>query len=311
MKTIITLFISLILLTSCDKRNLEKKLPQEELEHKHHVEIHREMDKISAELGKFEEQLKIMYTDSEKNPEKVIKEADSLLTVKYFDKYKLQIKPNIDDKLHYLKAELFYKLGEFSKSIKELNTDQYKQGDAAAAYAANYIKLKDYKRARLFIDSIGNYISDYARGNYYESMGNKIAALKIYHSIRKNKSIKHYEFYKLTIARLNELNKNNPKLLNEIYFPTGNPAFKICDSDNKNRRKIFNLMEKLPENQKWAGTSIIESPQENDKNYYWVRVKTVQDKEFNYYIYEKTFEIKFFDQKNNKLMTLAEWRMSK
>ena len=70
-------------------------------------------------------------------------------------------------------------------------------------------------------------------------------------------------------------------------------------------------MEKLPENKEWAGTEIIESPQENDKNYYWVRVETKENKKLNYYIYQKTFEIKFFDPKTNKLMTLVEWRKSK
>ena len=37
-------------------------------------------------------------------------------------------------------------------------------------------------------------------------------------------------------------------------------------------------MEKLPENKNWAGTRIVESPQENDKNYYWVRVKSEPNK---------------------------------
>lgn len=115
----------------------------------------------------------------------------------------------------------------------------------------------------------------------------------------------------MAVARLTELQKNNPKLLNEIYFPTNNPGFEICDSDNENRIKIMKLMESLPENQDWAGTAILESPQENDKNYYWVRVNTKQGKEFNYYIYQQTFQIKFFNLKDKKLMTLEEWRKSR
>ncbi len=279
------------------------------------MELHEEMDKVDKEYSKFEDQLTKLYAESEKNAEKVILKVDSLLLAnkQEKDKYKSQIKSNIDESLHSFKAELYYNLGKYKESITELETDDYKSGDVAAAYAANYVKLKDYKKVKSFIDSIGKgfYIYDYALGNYFESVGNKDEAFKIYDKIKKDKSIKHYAYYKLAVNRFEELQKTNPKLLNEIYYPTGNPSFEIADSDNENRTKIFKLMKELPENQDWAGTGIIESPQENDKNYYWVRVKTQQGKEYNYYIYQQTFEIRYFDIKKNKLMTLEEWRKSK
>lgn len=277
------------------------------------MELHEEMDKVDKEYSKFEDQLTKLYAESENNPEKVILKVDSLLLLnkQETDKYKSQIKSNIDESLHSFKAEIFYRLGKYKESIEELETNDYKSGDAAAAYAANYVKLKDYTKAKSFIDSIGNYISDYSLGNYYESIGDMTEAIKIYNSIKQDKSIKHYTYYKLALNRLEELQKTRPKLLDEIYYPTGNPSFEISDSDNENRAKIFKLMEELPENQDWAGTGIIESPQENDKNYYWVRVKTQQGKEYNYYIYQQTFEIKYFDIKKNKLITLDEWRKSK
>ena len=276
-----------------------------------HTELHKEMDKVSAEFRKFDEQLVTLYAESEKNPEKVILKIDSLLQVNKneTDKYKSQIKSNIESSLHYFRAELLYKIGKYKESIKELDFEDYRNGDAAIAYAANYVKLKNFETAKSFIDSIGNWNgNDFALGNYYESVGNKTDALKAYKLIEQDKSIKHYFFYKLAVERIKELKKNDSKFLNEIYFRTGNPSFEICDSDDENRTKIFDLMEKLPENQEWAGTEIIESPQENDKIYYWVRVETKENKKLNYYIYQKTFEIKFFDPKTNKLMTLAEWR---
>jgi hypothetical protein len=309
MKNSFLILISLAIL-SCKKSN--NSYVQEE---KAHMELHEEMDKVDKEYSKFEDQLTKLYAESEKNAEKVILKVDSLLLAnkQEKDKYKSQIKSNIDESLHSFKAELFYNLGKYKESITELETDDYKSGDVAAAYAANYVKLKDYKKAKSFIDSIGKgfYIYDYALGNYFESVGNKDEAFKIYDKIKKDKSIKHYAYYKLAVNRFEELQKTNPKLLNEIYYPTGNPSFEIADSDNENRTKIFKLMEELPENQDWAGTGIIESPQENDKNYYWVRVKTQQGKEYNYYIYQQTFEIRYFDIKKNKLMTLEEWRKSK
>jgi hypothetical protein len=267
------------------------------------MKLHEEMDKVDEEYNKFQKKILSFYIESEKNPDLIISKADSLLLVNKNekDKYKSQIKGTIEDQLHYLKAELYYKKYDFV------------MGDRACAYAANYLKLKQLDKAKSFVDSIrkGYYIYDYALANYNESVGNKNEAYKIYSKIKANKSIKHYAYYKLAVNRFEELQKDNPKLLNEIYFPTGNPSFDIADSDDKNRTKIFNLMEKLPENKNWAGTRIVESPQENDKNYYWVRVKTEQNKTFNYYIYQETFEIKFLDTINNKLLTLEEWRKQK
>jgi hypothetical protein len=280
-----------------------------------HIALHKEMDKVGDEYNKFQKLLSTYYIESETNPNKIILKADSLLLVNENekDKYKSQIKGTIEDKLRYLKAELFYKKNEYEKSIKELDFDDdydFVMGDRACAYAANYLKLNQLDKAKSFVDSIRKsyYIYNYALANYNESVGNKNEAFKIYNKIKDNKSIKHYAYYNLAVNRFEELKKDNPKLLNEIYFPTGNPSFDIADSDNKNRTKIFNLMEKLPENKNWAGTRIVESPQENDKNYYWVRVKTEQNKTYNYYIYQETFEIKFLDTINNTLLTLEDWR---
>nr|WP_315149274.1 DUF5301 domain-containing protein [uncultured Flavobacterium sp.] len=208
---------------------------------------------------------------------------------------------------------MFYKIGDYNKSIIELKSGNHNYGYDEVAYAANYIKLKDFKNAKISIDGIPKWIrnTNYATANYYECIGNKTEALKIYTAIKNDKSIKHYFYYKLAVNRFIELQKSNSKLLNEIYFPTNNPSFEICDSDNENRTKIMELMQNLPENKEWAGTSILESPQENDKSYYWVRVEIKENKELNYYIYQKTFEIKFFDPKTKKLMTLDEWRKSK
>lgn len=317
MKTLLALLISFVIFSCKDKNKVlidDQNKSEMEMEESH-MKMHEEMDKVSVEIRKFKSELTNLYTESEKNPNSVLIKADSLLkeNENEKDKYKSQIKGNIARYLYYLKAELFYKLGKYEKSLIALEKKGYNNGDNAAAYAANYVKLKDYKKAKSFIDSIGKgwYIYDYALGNYYESVGNKNEAFKVYDAIKRDKSIKHYAYYKLAVNRHEELKKSNSKLLNEIYFPTGNPSFEICDSDNENRSKIFQLMQELPENQNLVSTHIVESPQENDKNYYWVRAKTAENKEFNYYIYQETFEIKFFDTKKNKLMTLNEWRKSK
>ena len=282
-----------------------------------HERMHEEMDKVSNESRKFDIQLIKLYKKSENNPKEVIPIIDSFLVAnkKETDKYKSQIKSNIESSLHYFKAELFYKLGKYNESIGELNFEDYKIGKAAIAYAANYAKLKDFKSAKSFIDSIGNCNGNYyALGNYYESIGDKTSALKTYkYNLEDDKSRKHFIYYVWTERRVNKLEKNEP-LLNEIFFPTGNPNFEICEicnDDNDKRIKIMDLLMEIPENQKdWSSTSILESPYDTGKSYYWIKVEA-GNKEFNYYVDQKTFEIKYLNPNTKKLMTLDEWRKSK
>jgi len=291
------------------------------LEEKHHMEFHEEMDKISEEYQKFETILVKLYDESIQNPQKTLLKTDSLLAVNKNEKdyIKSKNKDGISSQLHYLKSEIYYKIGDYKKSITELDFEKHKKFDIAVAYASNYIKLKQFEKAKSFIDSIGKgyYIYDYALGNYNESIGNKIEALKIYEEIKKDKEIKHYAYYKLAVSRVEELKKNNSKLLNEIYYPTRNPNFEIVDSDDENRTKIFKMISEIPET-KGKSVWIFESPQINDKDYYWIKVgesNGFSDNEFktelNFYIYPKNFEIKYYDEKSKKLISMEEWKNKK
>src|SRR6218665_1003268 len=315
MKNYFLILISLAILSCKNSNNSYAK------EEKAHMKLHEEMDKVDEEYRKFENVLVNLYSESEKNPGKVIVKADSLLLINKSEKgkYKSQIKSSVENSLNSLKAELFYRLGKYSESIKELETYDYISGDRATKHAANYIKLKDKTKAKSYIDKIGKgfYIYDYALGNYYESIGNKAEALKIYDSIKQNKQIKHYAYYKLAVNRFEELQKSNPKLLDEIYFPTGNPSFEIADSDNKNRSKIMETIISFPEvKEKECGVWIYESPQTNDRDYYWIKAgKGNLDEsyktDFNFFVYMNPFTVKYYDEKNNKTYSLEEWRNRK
>lgn len=317
-----SIFLSLISLTIFSCKNVDSSSNSEE---ESHMKLHKEMDKVDAEYTKFQKQLSTFYIESEKKPDLIISKADSLLLVNKNekDKYKSQIKGSIENQLHYLKAELYYKKGEYEKSIKELDFDDdynFVIGDRACAYAANYLKLKQFDKAKAFVDSIrkGYYIYDYALANYNESVGNRNEAFKIYSNIKNDKTIKHYAYYKLALNRYEELKKDNPKLLNEIYFPTRNPNFVIADSDNKNRNKIFEMIKQIPE-AKNKSIWIFESPQINDKDYYWIKVGEGEigksDKDFktemNFFIYPKNFEIKYYNEKEKKLLSIEDWRKGK
>jgi tetratricopeptide (TPR) repeat protein len=281
-----------------------------------HERIHEEMDKVSNEFRNFDIQLIKLYKESENNPKEVISKVDSFLVANKneTDKYRSQIKSNIEKSLHYFKAELFHKIGKYKESIGELNFEDDKTGGTAIAYASNYIKLKDYKTAKSFIDSIGNWNGNYyALGNYYESIGDKISALKTYkYNLEEDKSRKHFIYYIWSQKRVEELEKNKP-LLNEVFFPTGNPSFEICEIcnvDNEKRHKITQLLIEMPENQHWFSTAILESPYDTGKSYYWIRVEA-GNKELNYYVDQKTFEIKYFNPKTKTVMTLEDWRKGK
>ncbi len=319
MKNKYHLILILLFFISCGDKPTKVATKKELTFEEHHAQIHYDLDRAGYELQIFDSILISLYTESEVNPERVILKTDSILKSisSENDTILFGIKSNKIGFIHYLRGELFYKIGKYRKSINEYKYETGRYNEIPLA--CNYVKLKDFNKARLYIDSVNNssYLYDFINGNYYETIGKKKTALEIYNKIKKDKSIKHFVFYGLAINRIAELEKKNPKLLDEIYFPTDRPDFKDCDDDGKNRNKIFDTINKIKEVSDCStcgSTLIYESPQENDKNYYWIKVGPGgRDKEvFNFYIYVNTFEIKYYDVKNKKLYTLEEWRkMSK
>lgn len=91
MNTAKSFYLALILLIFFSCKNATSTFIEKDEDH---VKLHDEMDKVSAELSKFDEQLVILYSLSQKNPELVIAKADSLLEINKNenDKYKSQIK---------------------------------------------------------------------------------------------------------------------------------------------------------------------------------------------------------------------------
>jgi len=222
----------IVILVGCKNQSIE-----EATQGNSQTDSQLQFEKASQELRKFEIELVSLYMESLKTTEKTILKADSLLIKNEIEKdpIKLRIKRSISNSLHYLKAELFFKLGNYDKSILELNKLTYLGGDVAIALASNYSKLKRFDKARSYIDSIGKgyYLYNYMLGNYYENVGDKNEALKIYKAIKHDKSTKHYGYYELAVKRIEKLEKRFPELINEIYFPTRNPKFEFSFSDNE------------------------------------------------------------------------------
>ena len=331
-KLFLTTFFFILLACNNQKKQPNSNdvivLGEEVTDEKHHKEIHKDLDLASKESDKNDSILVSLYNLSQKNPSLAIKKADSIIqsSKNETDKIKLMVQNSLLSSFNYFIAETKYKIGDYKSSLAILEADDYFSGDNAAAMAANYIKLGKPEKAKPLIDSIRNYLTDYARANYYESVKDNKNAFKIYEKIKNDKSIKHYAYYKLAINRYNELLKPNPKLLDEIYFPTGNPNFDIADSDDENRNKIFDFFMNMPEVEKCkCGVNIVESPQENDKDYYWIKIVNVESgnirdilnlnklkSEYDFYVYpNNNFEVKFYNPKTNQTMSLEEWRNRK
>jgi tetratricopeptide (TPR) repeat protein len=300
-----------------------------------HSRIHEEMEIVDQEFQEFELKLRELYKQANANKISALQKAEQLIE-------EIKRNPDVNNlrwnklgALYNLRAELFYRLGNYKKSIAEIRKEQENSrievniselgADGHNSLACNYVRLKDYNKAKIHLDSAGKgyYLADYLRGNYQEIKGNRKEAIKTYNDIKKDKSIKHYVYYGLAIERIKELSKNNPKLLDELYYPPSDPDFDIADSDNENRDKIFKDIAALPEvkNCKNCGaTWIYEDPQISDKDFYWIKVGNYDTKNnnkgdlknfntvFDFFFYQKNSELKVFDQKNNKVLTLAEWR---
>ena len=179
-----------------------------------------EMKKWDSIYSNFQEYEIKLYEEYNKNPKFVISKIDSLLTV-----YKTDA--NIKADLHYFKGEVFYYLGEHKKSIQELTFENTRETEIGLV--CNYIKLKKFQKSKQILNSISRNdinFADYIYANYYEVIGEKNQALKLYEDIKNDKGLKRFFYYQLAIRRIIELKKDKPLLLNSIYFPTGNPNFK-------------------------------------------------------------------------------------
>ncbi len=274
--------------------------------------------KYESDYDELENYIVELYNNPREDYSNTIKVIDSLLLIINTEKneIKKELLSILIDDLHYFKGELYYYNGFYNKSIEEM--EYYFGYERDIAIACNYVKLKNLNKAKTVLDSlqIGNFC-DYVKANYFEIIGAKNTALEMYKkSIEEDKTRKHFVHYKLSVERIKELEKQNPKLLDEIYFITGNPSFEVCDSDDENRAKIFNLISQIEEvksDSECSGTWIYEDPYDNEKNYYWVKVgsgmATINFKtKYDFIIYQETFEIKFYDTISNRAISLNKWR---
>ncbi len=295
------------------------------------VGVQERIQKQSDDLEKFDKIMIEYYSKIETSPTEVIKQTENLITKVKTEQDSNNVRWNKLSCLFDLRAETFYKMGGYQNSIREI----YKKGKSnqealggrfslghqdCIHLACNFVKLKDFQKARIFLDSVakGWYIVDYVISNYYEVIGNKDKALQSYYDIKKQESRDHYYYYKDALKRIEELNKPNPKLLNELYYPSDRPDNEICKTDNERRTKIFDLIDNLPEVKNCKscdGVSVYKEPKETKSSKYWIRVGHYDGTElvsqFNFSVDTLTYEIRYLDTKTDKELALNEWRKQK
>jgi len=194
------------------------------------------MQLTTKEIEKFDQVIIDLYNQIETNPANIIKVTDTLIKYVKNEADPNNIKWNKMTSLHNLRAETFYKMGKYDESITEiyndakndtliLNGELYIGDNSSIHLACNYVKTKNYKKAKQYLDNAnkGWYITNYIWANYFEVINDTTKAINTYNKILKENNKDHYSYYSDSQKRINELKKPNPQLLNELYYPSDRP----------------------------------------------------------------------------------------
>ena len=172
----------------------------------------------------FQKVLGKLYLISDTSSKRALTAAD-----KYIRQYKDTIgkrgfSVNEIEDLHYLKGEIFYKLGMYDSSLNEFKASPI---NGNSAIASNYMKLKMYDSAFIILskEAPGHYLYNYEWANYYEMTGKKDGAIKLYRIILAQDWIDNgnYETLKNNTKKRLGWILSNKEALTDLYFPTNNP----------------------------------------------------------------------------------------
>jgi tetratricopeptide (TPR) repeat protein len=294
-------------------------------------DVEEQMRRASDELAKFHQVIIAFYDQIEAKPKKVVEETQLLIQNIKAEADTNNVRWNKLGALYDLRAETFYKVGEYQKSIDEIyNAAKNNQETLGGKFlfgdndfihlACNYVKLQDLKAAKQYLDSAekGWYITDFIWANYYEVVNKKEDAFKVYRKILKQDERDHYYFYKDAQDRIDELAKQNPKLLTELFYPSDRPDNEICETDNDRRTKIFELIGNLTEVENCEECNVIlihQEPKHTESSKYWIKVGHDNGmnlvSQFNFFVDTLTCEITYLDTDTDEQITLTEWRKRK
>ncbi|SMC87032.1 hypothetical protein SAMN06296427_11123 [Moheibacter sediminis] len=277
-----------------------------------------EMRRVSNELNRFDSIIINLYEKINDEPKFVLKEIEKIEYQLNSETDSLKIKDNKVSLVTNLKIETLYRMGEYQKSINEIEHSaklSQRRFDGEINYsendfihlACNYVKLKDFEKAKELLSKagVGWYITNFINANFYEVIGNKEMAIKKYEEIVSDISMDHYYHYRHSKIRLLELKKSNPKLLTELFYPSDRSDAKITVSDNGIRNKVFDTIWSIPECKNCGSVSVFKEPRESSR--YWMKAKSKKII-YNFLVDTLSFEIFYLDTINKKEIPLSEWR---
>jgi tetratricopeptide (TPR) repeat protein len=216
-----TILISFLFLIGC--KNATKKVNQTI----HIDSSHNQEEKADKAFLEFQKVLDTLYLISDTNSKQALVFAN-----RYINLYKDTIKKRgfsvseVED-LHYLKGEIFYRLGMYRNSLNEFRATPV---SGNTAIASNYMKLKMCDSAFIILSKEipGHYLYNYEWANYYEMRGKKDSAIKLYRSILAEDWISngHYETLKNNTKKRLDWILSNKEALTDLYFPTNNPKIR-------------------------------------------------------------------------------------
>jgi len=124
------------------------------------------------------------------------------------------------NELHFIKGDIYYCVDSFHKAIDEFSASERGQNFVSpkllAAKAGAYINLKNFDSSLFDLKKAAEINYDYYWnvGNYYEIVGKKDSAISNYQKLY----LRDTTIYRDCKKRIEELNKNKPKLLKELIY---------------------------------------------------------------------------------------------
>ena len=287
-------------------------------------DVEEEMQKAGIELQRFDQQIIDLYIQAQANPQGVISKTHMLIQKIKAETDSNNVRRNKLALIRDLRIETFYRMKQYQQSIAEINEapkynlEDFSLGDGDYVHlACNYVKLKDFKKARQCLDRVSKnwYNTDFIWANYNEVIGNRAEAISGYRAILEHDDYDHYFYFKDAQQRAEQLSKPGAILLTELFYPSDRPDNEICKTDNLTRNKIFEMIDTLAEVKacrECNGLSIYQEPKQTKSSKYWIKVISDHDgnsiTKFNFFVDTATFYIIYLDMNSNRQLTLGEWR---
>jgi tetratricopeptide (TPR) repeat protein len=206
-KTLIALLI-LFVFAGCSP-----PMPQNQMMEEIRENAGKKMEAHNAKTLAWQNLIDSLYNLADTNHLLALKTIDNLIVYDTsLDRHKIS-------ELHFIKGDIYYRVGNLKQSVVEFTTELIKHGDSPkylAARAGALMKLEqhDHAFADLSRAAAINYSYLWNVGNYYEIIGKNDSAIANYDRLYKY----HHETYQYCLDRINELKEPGTKPFTELIY---------------------------------------------------------------------------------------------